>query len=332
MPFKKQTIAIYLIGLIISTLPTYPTPSCAQTSSEILTYIEKYKQEALKQEKEYGIPAPITLAQAILESGAGTSKLTIKTNNHFGIKAIGGWHGPVYLAWDDEPVKSRFRKYNTAEESFRDHSLVLKNSSRYSSLFQKSVYDYRAWAIGLQVAGYATSPNYAKTLIGYIDAYALYAINGGVKLRPGKTVTVLTIDCANNEEDYRMDDTVMSEEQEMIDRIISHYVVEINGVRCAILYPGQTLSSISQKYDIPQQKLLEYNEVKSSTDIKEGDVVYLASKKRRYHGIRDYYVVKEGDTFYSISQQFGIRLASLIRINRKSSVSSIASGEKLMLK
>lgn len=306
--------------------------SYCQSFAEIQAYIDQYKSIALEQERLYGIPATITLAQGILESGAGTSKLTLHANNHFGIKALGGWNGPVYLAWDDEPVKSRFRKYDSAEESFRDHSLVLKNSPRYRFLFQKSIFDYRAWAVGLQTAGYATSPNYAKALIGYIDAYALYTLNGGVKLRPGKTITVTTTITTNTEEDWQMDKSEVSTEQEALVKIISRYVVEINGVKCTLLYPGQTTSTLSQKYDISQQKLLEYNEVKSVKDIKEGDVVYLAKKKKRYHGIRDYYTVKDGDSYYSISQQFGIRLAYLLQMNGKSSVSSIVPGEKLLLK
>ena len=305
----------------------------AQTSDEIRAYIDKYKQIALDQEKEFGIPAPITLAQGILESGAGTSSLTVNTNNHFGIKALGGWEGPVYLAWDDEPVKSRFRKYTSAADSFRDHSLVLKNSSRYRSLFQKSVFDYRSWAVGLQTAGYATAKNYAKALIGYIDAYALYSINGGVKLRPGKTVTVTTtVIVEGNTEDWQMDESEVSEEQEEIARIVSRYVVEINEVRCTLLYPGQTLSTLSQKYDIPQQKLLDYNEVRSAKDIQEGDVVYLAPKRNRYRGIKDYYQVKEGDSLHSVSQQFGIRVSSLARLNGKTLVSTLSPGEKLSLK
>lgn len=303
----------------------------SQSPSDITAYIEQYTQIALEQEQLYGIPAPITLAQGILESAAGKSKLTLNTNNHFGIKALGGWTGPVYYAWDDEPVKSRFRKYSSAEESFRDHSLVLKNSSRYNSLFQKSVFDYRAWAIGLQNAGYATAPNYAKALIGYIDAYAIYSVNGGVKLRPGKKVIISAIN-NNTYADCQMDESEVSEEQEEISSVISRYVVEINGVRCAILYPGKTLSSISQQYDIPQQKLLKYNEVNKASDIHEGDVVFLEQKNKKYSGIHDYYVVKEGDTPHSISQKYGIRLSCLLKMNGKTPFSSISIGEKLMLK
>ena len=319
---------IAVLGLLV----VFANAILAQCYSDIKIYIEKYKQIALNQEKEYGIPASITLAQGILESAAGTSQLTVNTNNHFGIKALGGWDGPVYLAWDDEPVKSRFRKYDSAEESFRDHSLVLANSPRYRSLFQKSVYDYRAWAVGLQTAGYATSPNYAKALIGYIDAFALYALNGGVKLRSGKKVTITMTVPAKEEEEWQLDSSEFSTEQEEVMQVANRYVVEINGVRCTILYPGQTLSMLSQKYDIPQQKLLEYNEVKTTKDINEGDVVFLASKRKRYHGIQDYYVTKEGDNFHSISQQFGIRMESLLRLNNKTMVSAAKPGEKLSLK
>ena len=326
----KKTITSLLASIILG---IFPLSVMAQTSTEIRAYIDKYKQIALDQEKEFGIPAPITLAQGILESGAGTSMLTVNSNNHFGIKALGGWNGTVYLAWDDEPVKSRFRTYASAAESFRDHSLVLKNSPRYRSLFNHSVFDYRSWAVGLQAAGYATAPNYAKALIGYIDAYALYAVNGGVKLRPGKTVTITTtVQVQGAEEEWQMDESEVSEEQEEIARIVSRYVVEINDVRCTLLYPGQMLATLAQKYDIPKQKLLDYNEVKSERDIHEGDVVFLAPKRNRYRGIQDYYVVKEGESLHSVAQQFGIRQASLGRMNGKSPVSLLKPGEKLILK
>lgn len=304
----------------------------AQSSSEIKAYIEKYTQIALEQEKEFGIPAPITLAQGILESGAGTSSLTRNTNNHFGIKAFGNWTGEVYLAWDDEPVKSRFRTYANPEESFRDHSLILKNGSRYRSLFSKSVFDYRSWAVGLQLAGYATAQDYAKALIGYIDAYALYSVNGGVKLRPGKTVTITTTVLVDTEEEWAMADDEVSEEEEIVRKAVSRYVVAINDVRCTILYPGQTLASLSQKYDISRKSLLEYNEAISEKDIVEGGIVYLEPKRTKYKGIQDYYFVKEGDSLYSVSQQFGIKVKSLVKMNGKTPLSSLVAGEKLRLK
>lgn len=307
----------------------------AQSTSDILLYIERYKAVALDQEREYGIPASITLAQGILESGAGKSGLTRKSNNHFGIKKGTGWNGPLCYAWDDDPQKSPFRVYSSAAESYRDHSIFLKNNNRYKSLFSKSVYDYRGWANGLQRAGYATSPTYAKALIGYIDTYKLYAINGGVKLRSGKTVTITrTITRAEliTRKDIQMEETEESEEQEEFERTIRKFVVEINGVRCTILYPGETLSSIAMKYDISKRDLLLFNETTSENDFQDGDIVFLAKKKKKYEGAQDYYKAKDGESLYTVSQRFGIKLASLTKMNSKTSFSVLSEGEKLRLK
>ena len=307
----------------------------AQSSSDIMSYILQFKQIALDQEREFGIPAPITLAQGILESGAGKSGLTQKSNNHFGIKKGNGWNGPLCYAWDDDPQKSPFRVYSSAAESYKDHSLFLKNNSRYSSLFSKSIYDYRGWANGLQRAGYATSPTYAKALIGYIDSYKLYTINGGVKLRPGKMVTITkTITRAEliTRKDIQMEETEDSEEQEAFERTIRKFVVEINGVRCTILYPGETMSSIAMKYDISKRDLLLFNETTSENDFHEGDVVFLEKKKKKYEGAQDFYRAKGGESLYDISQKFGIKLANLTKMNKISSFASIAEGEKLRLK
>ena len=315
---------------IISTLSLF-----AQSPSEIRAYIEQYKALALEQEDLYGIPAPITLAQGILESCAGTSGLAINANNHFGIKAFGKWSGGIYRAWDDEPTKSKFRKYNSVEESYQDHSKILKNNGRYQSLFNISIYDYRSWAYGLQKAGYATSNTYAKGLIGYIDAYELYKINGGVKLKPNKKGTLAKktkIEDLSKDEDYVIDASEKTEEEEEITRTLQKFVVEINEVRCTILYPGETLASISMKYNIPKSKILDYNETASEMDIQEGDIVFLEKKKRKFQGAQDFYRVKAGDSLYSIAQHFGIRTSSLARMNDKDLFSPLVEGEKLKLK
>ena len=307
----------------------------AQSPSDIRGYINQYKSLALEQEKLYGIPAPITLAQGIMESTSGTSALAIHANNHFGIKALGGWSGSIYLAWDDEPTPSKFRVYKSAEESYTDHSKILKNGSRYQSLFNISIYDYRNWAYGLQKAGYATAQDYAKALIGYIDAYELYKINGGVKLKSNKKGIIAKttkIEDLSKAEDYVIDASEKTEEEEEVTRVLQKFVVEINEVRCTILYPGETLSSISMKYNISKNKILEYNETASETDIKEGDIVFLEKKKRRFKGAQDFYYVKAGDSLYSIAQQFGIRTSRLAKMNNKDLFSPLIEGEKLYLK
>lgn len=311
-----------------------PAIVSAQSSSDIHAYIAQYRQIALEHERQYGIPAAITLAQGILESGVGKSMLTRKANNHFGVKAYGGWSGPVYLAWDDECQKSRFRKYASAADSYRDHALFLKNNSRYSRLFSLSVYDYRAWAIGLQKAGYATAGNYAKALIGFIDAYKLYAINGGVKLRAGKTVTITRQVASTKptfDADCVMDDSEESEEETEVANIVKKYVVDINGVRCTVLYPGESIKNIAQKYGIPLSKILEYNELSALGGIKEGDVVYLEKKKRKYSGLQDTYRVKAGETLYEVAQKFGIQLAALAKLNGLDIFSTLKEGRPLYL-
>ena len=309
--------------------------SFAQSPTDIRAYINKYKALALEQENLYGIPAPITLAQGILESSAGTSDVATHANNHFGIKALGGWSGGIYRAWDDEPTKSKFRVYKSVEESYTDHSKILKNNSRYQSLFNVSVYDYRSWANGLQRAGYATSKEYAKALIGYIDAYELYTINGGVKLKPnkkGSIVKTIKIEDLSKADDYVIDASEKTEEEEEITRTLQKFVVEINEVRCTILYPGETLASISMKYNIPKSKILDYNETASEMDIHEGDIVYLEKKKRKFQGAQDFYYVKTGESLYSIAQQFGIRTSSLAKMNKKDLFTPLVEGEKLYLK
>lgn len=325
----KTRICLFFVLLI------YPSMIHAQSASDIHDYIDQYKQIALEQEEQYGIPASITLAQGILESAAGKSILAISANNHFGIKALGEWGGPVFLAWDDEQQKSRFRSYSSALDSFKDHSILLKNSSRYRRLFTKSVYDYRGWAVELQNAGYATAENYAKALIGYIDAYRLYEINGGVKLKAGKKVVVTKIVDSKSVEfdsDCVMDDTEKSEEEIETTKIIGRFADEINGVRCTVMYPGEDLSSISVKYDIPLIKILKYNEIPDKSCMHEGDLVFLQKKKNKYSGIQDSYRVRANDTLYEISQQFGLKVDRLAKMNAMDRHSCLKEGERLNLK
>ncbi len=305
-----------------------------QSASDILAYIEKYKGIALEQERRHGIPATITLAQGILESGAGKSGLTRNSNNHFGIKALGGWSGGVYKAWDDEPQKSSFRVYASASDSFEDHSKVLL-APRYRSLFSKSIYDYRGWAIGLQKCGYATAKNYAVALIGFIDTYKIYAVNGGVKLRAGKTVVIKQTTSSAApvfDDDVVMDDDEVSEEEQTVKEVVTRYVVDINDIACTILYPGTTLSSISMQYDIPKDQLLEFNEVVVEEELHEGDIIFLDKKKKKFTGPKDFYTVREGDTLYGISQQFGIKVANLAKMNHMEVSEKVMEGDKIRLK
>jgi len=142
-----------------------------------LSYIDRFKNISIEEMNRYGIPASITLAQAILESGTGKSDLAKYANNHFGIKCTKDWKGKGYYK-DDDAKDECFRVYNNPEESFKDHSQFLKRK-RYASLFELDKNDYEGWAKGLKDAGYATNPRYPQLLIGLIEKYNLNQYDSG---------------------------------------------------------------------------------------------------------------------------------------------------------
>jgi hypothetical protein len=160
-----------LILLIIS-----PVLLVAQSKTE--SYISKYSSIAVDEMEKYGIPASITLAQGILESGNGESRLATEGNNHFGIKCHSNWSGKTIIEDDDEKGEC-FRKYDKVTDSYRDHSLFLTERGRYSFLFEYKKSDYKKWAKGLKKAGYATNPNYPTLLIDLIERYELYTYDKG---------------------------------------------------------------------------------------------------------------------------------------------------------
>lgn len=162
----------------------------------------------------------------------------------------------------------------------------------------------------------------------------MYAINGGVKLRAGKTVTITKLISTTRpvfDAECVMIDTEESEEEKEVANIVRRFVVDINDVRCTILYPGESLVSVAKKYDVSQSKLLEYNELSSPKDIKEGDVIYLEKKKKKYFGLQDTYRVKANETLYEVSQQFGIQMASLAKLNGIDIFSKLKEGDMLYL-
>lgn len=305
----------------------------AQSAATVQAYIDRNKATALKFEKEYGIPAAISMAQGILESGAGTSSLTHASNNHFCIKAGSSWTGATYKAKDDEPGLSTFRSYASAEDSWQDYAKLISTSSYYASLFSINVYDYRGWAFGLKKCGYASTPNYAQALIGLIDAYQLYAINGGVKLRPGKTVVITHYEeVPVFDEECVMADDEESPEEEQQRRAIRRYVVEINNLSCTVLQPGETIYSVARKYNIEPADLIAYNELTSKNQLDGGDIIFLEKKKKKFTGSQDFYYLPEDMTLHKVSQEFGMQLAALAKLNSLSQNASLSAGTRIKLK
>jgi flagellum-specific peptidoglycan hydrolase FlgJ len=209
--------------------------SAVKVTPEIVTkYIEDFKGIAKNNMTQYGIPASITLAQGILESGSGTGVLSVKANNHFGIKCHKEWEGPS-VRHDDDSEQECFRKYEHASESYRDHSMFLTTRSRYASLFELPKDDYEAWATGLRAAGYATDPKYPEKLISLIERYQLYQYDEEV-LKSGTT-----------------SQTSSSKSKERFSEK-TYTVVQ-----------GDTLYSISKKTNIPLDELKRKNNLKDNS-------------------------------------------------------------------
>jgi len=213
-------------------------------SERVANYIKEYGEIAKEEMLQYGIPASITLAQGILESGAGAGELTLKANNHFGIKCHTGWEGDRVYHDDDERGEC-FRKYNDPKYSYRDHSLFLTQRSRYQDLFKLRKDDYKGWAKGLRKAGYATDPKYPDKLIGIIERYNLTAYDDEVL---GRRVGAIDPDDAK----------------------IGTYSVQA----------GDTLYSISKRFNITVETLKKYNGLKSN-DLSIGQILYLHPEKNQ---------------------------------------------------
>ncbi|MBR3936795.1 MAG: glucosaminidase domain-containing protein [Bacteroidaceae bacterium] len=279
---------------------TAAVPSQAQSKDAFANYIARYGNLAVDQMKKYGIPASITLAQGLLESDAGRSTLAVKCNNHFGIKCHSDWTGRK-MYHDDDARQECFRCYSDADDSYRDHSLFLVNGSRYQSLFKLSVTDYKGWAKGLKAAGYATSPTYADKLIEIIERYGLdrYDKSGGVRLQPGQ---------------------------------IPHQPMLVNGQRCVRLREGETLKDIAREYGMQLSLLRRFNEAERKFVPPAGTLIYLERKKSRADREHRTYVVKKGDSLWSISQQFGVKMRPLANRNHLSQDNPLSVGMTLLLR
>lgn len=272
-----------------------PALNFAQSRREL--YILEFKDIAMREMKLYGIPASITLAQGILESGDGQSKLAKEANNHFGIKCHEGWTG-AKVYHDDDKKGECFRKYKHAEESYEDHSKFLKTRSRYASLFELDKTDYEGWAKGLKKAGYATSPTYATALINLIET--------------------------NNLHQYDL--------QALGEEILpeARIMLAPNGAKYVELSKGESLEVVAKLYKKSISKILKYNDLTYESKVAEGDKIYVKSKKRK--GDSKYYKVGAGETVHSISQKEGVKMAQIYKRNKKPVGWQPRDGETIQLR
>lgn len=281
-------------------------------NSRYQAYIDQYKDLAIAEMLKYDIPASITLAQGLLESGAGMSELARKGNNHFGIKCH-DWDGATTYHDDDEEQEC-FRKYRDVYESYEDHSRFLARQPRYRSLFRLKRTDYKGWARGLKKCGYATSPTYANKLIGIIELYKLHKYDKATK--------------------YDRFMVSRSEVKGIAPGTNLHQIHIYNKNYYLIARAGDTFKSIAKEVGISYKKIAKYNERDKNDTLIPGEVVYL--KKKQKKADKAYknrpHRVKAGESMYSIAQYYGIRTESLYKMNKLGPDYSLKEGDCLRVR
>ena len=284
----------------------------AQQDPGQLSYVQSYKDIAIREMVRVNIPASITLAQGILESNAGQSDLARMANNHFGIKCGSNWTGLTFQKKDDDYgpegtlTFSCFRAYDAVEASFQDHSSFLadpQKAYRYGALFALDKTDYQGWAYGLKQAGYATSETYPNQLIGIIERYDLHEYDLAF---PSRDTTALAF--------------------------YPPLVTTTNDVPNTFASGFETAGDIAYRTRMPVERLLEYNEnLVDGYVLPQGQKIFLAPKRNAFKGPVDFHEVAPGESVYDISQRYGVRVNKLLNRNRVEPDQEPMPGQSLKL-
>ena len=305
---KKSLVIGFLLSLSLGSTAQQMT-----WNNRYQTYIDQYRDLAIEEMLHHKVPASITLAQGIFESGAGQSRLAKEGNNHFGIKCH-GWTGRT-VYFDDDAKGECFRAYDNAKQSFEDHSKFLTGNKRYKELFKLDITDYKGWAKGLKAAGYATNPQYPQKLISLIELYKLYEYDNAKKYdkfmagHSGKR-------------------TAESSDGQL------HSIHIYNKNYFLQARKGDTFKSIGEEIGISGKKIAKYNERDYDSPLVENEFVWLKKKQKKadvaYEGRT--HRVKAGDSMYSIAQYYGMRLKSLYKLNKLKPDYQLRVGDELWLR
>ena len=270
-------------------------------------YIAQYSDIAVQEMLRSGIPASITLAQGILESGSGLSPLAVQGNNHFGIKCHKDWTGRT-MHKDDDAKNECFRVYDSPDQSFRDHSDFLRYRDRYKFLFDLDRTDYKAWAYGLKQAGYATDPKYPAKLIK-------------VAVRPSvaPSLSVTEKEAVQPSEDYSF--------------ALSRKMFSLNGVPFVYAMEGETYESIAKQHHLFRWEILKYNDLEKGAVPRAGEIVYLQAKKNQSpKGLDMYIVSQDGESFHAICQRFGVKEKAIMKLNGFRAPVELSEGDCIKLR
>ena len=275
-------------------------------------YIYTYSDIAVAEMQRTGVPASITLAQGIIESGSGLSTLAINGNNHFGIKCHNNWKGGT-MKIDDDAKDECFRTYDSPEQSFRDHSDFLRYRDRYKFLFDLDRRDDKGWAFGLKQAGYATDPSYANKLIRSIEQYDLARFD----FLTNEELAAMPESPTKLEEPVAVRSGGFAPVQEEFRFSLSRVMYSLNDVAFVYAQEGETYKSIAKDHHLFLFEILMFNEVKKGAELVPGQVVYLEAKKRKAPaGLEMYIVSEDGESFHNICQRFAVRENAIKLLNR----------------
>ena len=325
----------------------------AQTWKTEDQYIQKFAPYAVEEMEKYKIPASITLAQGLLETGGGQSRLAREGNNHFGIKCKEDWTGKTMKHTDDAPNEC-FRVYNDPRESYEDHSKFLAYRKYYQNLFKLDMKDYKGWAHGLKKAGYATNPKYAYILIDKIQKYKLYEFDDTnskevlyavLKLYPNlrdDRTFMAQLDKKNGKKESAKIEVPAPEityqnplkntnETKSDAELLKTILVKNhpNGGRKYFVVPADTnVAFLSKKFGVSEKKIMKWNEL-NGNKISKNEVVFLEAKASS--GNVATYKAQSGENMHDISQKFGIKLDKLYSKNRMNSGTQPKAGQLIYL-
>jgi LysM repeat protein len=333
----KLLFKLLLLISLVSCRASRPQVSPVSVNGSAADYISSYKDLAINEMKRTGVPASITLAQGMLESDYGRSTLARVGNNHFGIKCHSDWTGQTIRQHDDNRNEC-FRKYRRPEDSFYDHSDFLKSGSRYSFLFDLEPTNYRAWAQGLKRAGYATNPDYANMIVRKIEENGLYNYDRGY-----------TAEVVTPREKYQVKESSQPSSQSSKTGTVEQpktqpntitfgdimarapRVKENNRIQYIIVKDGDTREKLEDEFQMLKWELARYNELKEDFTPVPGQMLYLEPKRDKAEAGIDFYTATDGETMYLISQKYGIRLKSLLEMNRMTGGEEPVPGQKIWL-
>ena len=297
-----------------------------------LDYIAQWRETAVQQQADYGVPASITMAQALLESAAGQSELALNARNHFGIKCTSEWFGGVYY-YDDDSQGECFRMYADAAESFKDHSLFLQRP-RYATCFEIAVEDYEGWAYRLKECGYATDPSYAKKLIKLVEDYRLdtlvqgaqnvqkvqepelFGKNGTETKKPLKAEVVhgtapIAVFTQEPEPPYVAPPSAKQEKKTFL---LTHPTKKCNGLKYVEAREGDTYANVAFRLNVRERQLREWNDA-LGRDLAVGDRVYMSAKKKKVPAEKGLMWVHPGENLWDICQREGIQIKQVQKLN-----------------